>query len=106
MSQRIGMANLKTLATRINIALNRPTAYMQDGEWTSGHLHVEETGGGYNFVESSGSATKRVLFYSRTKSELYDSMHAMITGIEYAEKAGYYSNTETDKRNAEYGVHA
>lgn len=102
MSHRIGSANLKALATRINLALNRPTAYMQDGEWTYGHLYVEETGGGYNFSESSGSATKRVLFYARTKTELYDMMHSMITGIEYAEKAGYYSNTETDKRNAEY----
>ena len=31
---------------------------------------------------------------------------SQMAGIEYAEKAGYYSNTETDKRNAEYGVHA
>ena len=99
MSHRIGIANLKALTLRINKALNRPTAYMQDGQWTDGHLYVEETGGGYNFVESWGSAVRRVLFYARTKGELYDMMHAMITGIEYAEKEGYYSRKATEERN-------
>ena len=98
--ERITQKHITGLVKRLNIALDRPTAHNIDGQWTDGHLYVEQSGSGkgYNLVKSRGSAIRRVLFYGETRSDIYHSIQAMLTGIEYAETSGYYSQTQTKER--------
>ena len=82
------MQDLNAVVTRINRITNSPEAYMADGVILVGHYHIDCAYGGVQLVRTcntSGSVSNVLSTGHVTKRELYDLMHAFLSGIYYAQ---------------------
>ena len=83
---RINTSDLEILVKRLNNITNSPEAYMTDGKCNIGHYCLSWAYGGVQLqrVCTDGGGITNVLGGGYcTKRELFEKMHAFISGIEY-----------------------
>lgn len=86
---RITESDLKSVVARLNRITNSPKTYMTDGKTNIGHYCLSWAYCGVQLqrICTDGDATTNVLGGGYgTKRELYEKLHAFISGIEYAQE--------------------
>lgn len=91
MTQRITMKQLEAVAARINRETNSPLEpYTRTADKfvsNVGNYHIDEGTGCYSFRRMSNEqGGVSSIFSARTKSELYDQMHAFLSGVYAGQK--------------------
>jgi hypothetical protein len=102
MSERITAKNLEAIAERINKMTNSPTeTYVKDaaGKYIAqiGNYHMSYAYGGAALMRicTNGGGCEDVLRIGHTsKRDMYQAMHAFISGLEHATEPGYYANAK------------
>ena len=92
MAQRITQANLERLCSHVNKLLDRPATHWEcddDGRWRGqiGNFYIDGAYGGvalHEVVTESGGVRDVLSTGHVPKRELYEKMHAWLSGIEYA----------------------
>lgn len=89
MANRITNKHLETLANRLNVMTNSPTAYWDDGKCNVGHFHISYAYSGaclVRTVNDGGGVTCPIGSGHVSKRECYEQMYAFIRGIEFAKE--------------------